>query len=410
MAKKKRSSPPVSKTYREYHYTELNPNPLNPRRIFDKLPLDILEESIRANKILVPLTVYRDQNDKKLYILDGERRWRCAQRIEIGEVSAKLETLPSDLTVPEGLKKTISYDPSKKELNGVLSYENSTKTLIHHAPIDKKQYDMIISMSETKAWQSTIDKLYESSKNKPPKDVKIPVNIVDPPDPTANMLYMFHVHNLREQWDIMPTALSLQTIIKDLGVDDEEALAELTKLSEKRVKDCKILLSYPEKYQSMMLEPDPSKRLKANLFIEMHPVLELYEELGKRASAGKDRDGLTETFIEKYQEGLIKSVIHFRNILQARDLLEEAERLDDFKIAATRFVKDSSAKLRDLFDPLAAEEREVQDAKSLCKDFLTKIRRLKLSHATTKRRELSSALKSVQKEIESLLTALSGEE
>lgn len=410
MPTKKKNSPPVSKTYGEYRYTDLNPNPLNPRRIFDKLKLDVLEESIRANKILVPLTVYRDENDSKLYILDGERRWRCAQRIETGEVSASLETLPADLKVPEKLRGSVSYDPSKKELKGVLSYEGSTNVLIHHAPVDKEWHDILASMSETKAWQSAVDELYEASKEKPPREVKIPVNIVDPPDPTANMLYMFHVHNLREQWELMPTALSLQTIIDDLGVDEVDALAELTKLSKRRVEDCKKLLSYSKKYQSMMMDPDPSQRLKANLFIEMHPVLDLYRDLGKRVSAGKDRNELTELFIEKHKEHLIKSVVHFRRILEARDLLEDTERWDDFKSAAYKFVKDEGAKLEGLFNPLTVEERSVQDATGLCKDFLTKLRKLKLSHATTKRRELTSALKSVQKEVESLLESLSGEE
>jgi hypothetical protein len=52
-----------NKTYGEYRYTDVHPNPLNPRRIFDKYKLDVLEESIRANRILVPLTVYRSKKD-----------------------------------------------------------------------------------------------------------------------------------------------------------------------------------------------------------------------------------------------------------------------------------------------------------------------------------------------------------
>jgi hypothetical protein len=47
-----------AKTYGEYRYLDLYLNPPNPRRIFDKYKLDVLEESIRANRILVPLTVY----------------------------------------------------------------------------------------------------------------------------------------------------------------------------------------------------------------------------------------------------------------------------------------------------------------------------------------------------------------
>src|SRR5438477_5138994 len=98
-----------SKTYTEVSYKEIEPNPLNPRRIFDKLRLDVLEESIRANKILVPLTAYRDSHSGKLYILDGERRWRCAVRIETGEVSVELRSLPRGITIPSDLRDALVY-------------------------------------------------------------------------------------------------------------------------------------------------------------------------------------------------------------------------------------------------------------------------------------------------------------
>src|SRR2546422_5692341 len=38
-------------------------------------------------------------------------------------------------------------------------------------------------------------------------DIKLPANIVDPPTKVAGLLYMFSIHNLREQWELMPTAL-----------------------------------------------------------------------------------------------------------------------------------------------------------------------------------------------------------
>src|SRR5947207_272362 len=169
--KKKKNKPPTSKTYGEFRYTDLSPNPLNPRRIFDKLKLDILEESIRANKILVPLTVYRDRKTSQLYILDGERRWRCAHRIETGEVSTKLATLPRYLNIPPQLESLIKFDPDSHELSGTLSYESTTNILIHHEPINRHRYDQLIAMSDTKGWQSAVDRLYAESKAKPPKEV-----------------------------------------------------------------------------------------------------------------------------------------------------------------------------------------------------------------------------------------------
>jgi hypothetical protein len=58
-------------TFREFTHKELSPNPLNPRRLFDQVELDVLEDSIRKNGILVPLTVYEERNGK-FYILDGD--------------------------------------------------------------------------------------------------------------------------------------------------------------------------------------------------------------------------------------------------------------------------------------------------------------------------------------------------
>jgi hypothetical protein len=385
----------ATKTYTECRYNEIEPNPLNPRRIFDKYKLDVLEESIRDKKILVPLMAYRGE-DGELYILDGERRWRCAERIEKGEVSVHLRALPSDVKIPSHLKE-------------VLDYNEATGVLTHRAPINAERHDELQALSRASDWQEAVAELYSQSKKKPPKEVVIPANIVDPPTPEANMLYMFHVHNLRDQWELMPTALSLQIIVKELGETDDAKLAELTKLSEPNVKRCKILLTFPKRYQEMMLHPNPDERLKANLFIEMHPVLDFYEGLGTRACGGRSRHELVDLFIQKYRDGLIPSVIHFRKILNARDLLEGTDRWDEVKNAATRFVAEPKSKIKTLFDPLTAEEQQARNVTELCKGFVGSLQKLKLEH-TTKRRGVVAALQVVQKEVQKLLNSLAGEE
>lgn len=57
----------------------LQRNPENPRLIFRADDLQHLEDSIKARGILVPLTVYEDAGN--YFIMDGERRWRCAMRL-----------------------------------------------------------------------------------------------------------------------------------------------------------------------------------------------------------------------------------------------------------------------------------------------------------------------------------------
>ena len=53
----------------------LQPNPHNPRYLFDEDPLTTLKDSIRKVGILVPLTVFKAAGSNKYTILDGQRRW-----------------------------------------------------------------------------------------------------------------------------------------------------------------------------------------------------------------------------------------------------------------------------------------------------------------------------------------------
>jgi ParB family transcriptional regulator, chromosome partitioning protein len=319
-------------TFQEFSYKQLKPNPQNPRRIFDKIPLKTLEESIRANGILVPLTVYQEKRTQQHYILDGERRWRCAEVIE-----------------------TDSDDPRK---------------------------------------------------------VPIPANVVDPPDAVANILWMFNIHNLREQWDLMPTALSLGVLINHLDETDDKRLSELTKLSAPQLKRCKVLLSYDKKYHALMMDPDPENRIKANFFIELYPVLELLEKMPQRVRGGKSRDEIIKHFLTLYRNEKIPSVIHFRRILEANDYLtvdgeKDEAKEEQFRDALRTLVNSDKYTIRKLFDPLTAEDRSIVSAQKLCSQFLDELEALKVAHVV-KRAPLQRALLKVQKYVSELLTKLEG--
>jgi ParB/RepB/Spo0J family partition protein len=71
---------------------ELERNPDNPRLIFRADDLKTLEDSIAARGILVPLTVYADGDH--YYLLDGERRWRCAIRLNLATVPVIVQPKP----------------------------------------------------------------------------------------------------------------------------------------------------------------------------------------------------------------------------------------------------------------------------------------------------------------------------
>lgn len=205
---------------------ELQPNPHNPRRLFDPEPLKTLKESIEKVGILVPLTVYWAKGQKTWVILDGQRRWICAQEL-------KLRTVPA--------------------------------------------------------------------------------NEVAEPTVVQNIVTMFQIHKLREDWELMPTALTLEVLMKEMKENRANRLAELTGLDQAVVVRCKKLLSFPKKYQDMMLNPDPEKRVKADFFIELYPVL--HDRTVQRMVWFRP-DTFTAKMLRRYNERKLNAVTDFRKIKQ----------------------------------------------------------------------------------------------
>lgn len=206
----------------------LLPNPHNPRVLFDEAPLKTLQDSIEKVGILVPLTVYFDKRKDKFVILDGQRRWICAQNLGLEEV---------------------------------------------------------------------------------------PVNQVEEPSLVQNIVTMFQIHKLREDWELMPSALKLELLMDELKERNEARLSALTGLDKAVVSRCKKLLDYPRKYQDMMLEPDPKRRIKADFFIELYAVR---NDRLVNSMKWFNRNMFTERMLHKYQNKLggFKSVTDFRKIKQ----------------------------------------------------------------------------------------------
>lgn len=79
---------------------EINPdkiirNPDNPRLIFREEEMNELLESIREVGIKVPISVY--PTDGRYTLIDGERRWRCAKKLNWKTIPALVQPKPTHL-------------------------------------------------------------------------------------------------------------------------------------------------------------------------------------------------------------------------------------------------------------------------------------------------------------------------
>jgi ParB family chromosome partitioning protein len=105
----------------------IQPNPLQPRRVFQPERLAELAQSIRSNGIVQPLVVRKVGAQYQL--VAGERRWRAAKLAELTHVPVVIRDIPDDrlleITLIENIQRedlnpietAIAFDRLGKELN-----------------------------------------------------------------------------------------------------------------------------------------------------------------------------------------------------------------------------------------------------------------------------------------------------
>jgi ParB family chromosome partitioning protein len=238
----------------------------------------------------------------------------------------------------------------------------------------------------------------------------LPANVVEPPTKIAGLLYMFSIHNFREAWELMPTALGLKVVMEELGETDNRALSKLTGLSDAQIERCKKLLAFPEQFQQMSLDPNPQTRIPSNFWIEALPVIELATaEIPTIKKLGRNR--ATEKLVEKYRDKKIKSVIHFRRIMEGYELTED-EPATRAKLMRTleEFFLNPKTETRASFDDFVVEKKRVGSALAACESFLAQLQRFKLTYTTDdeERANLRRALREVRAYCKSLEQALAG--
>jgi ParB family transcriptional regulator, chromosome partitioning protein len=204
----------------------------NPRIAFRQGELEELQESIRRYGVQVPIAVYKKGSGYVL--IDGERRWRCASKLNLRTIPALVQSEPK---------------------------------------------------------------------------------------PLENLLLMFNIHALREQWDLLTIALKLPKITSllkaELGEEPTEIeLSARTGLSRGVIRRCRMLTELPEKYKKMLLDeltkPKSKQLLSEDLFIEIERSLKTV----KRAipEAIPDIDKARDVLVKKYREKVIDNIVDFRKV------------------------------------------------------------------------------------------------
>ena len=153
----------------------------------------------------------------------------------------------------------------------------------------------------------------------------VPANIIDAPDRLHNILLMFNIHNVRKDWELVPTALKLETIIRLLRNRrmSNINLAKLTGMSPVRIAECKRILTFDKKYIDIALEIDPRKRIRGDFLSQLALPLEQIDNFPEIVNEyGRDR--FIDRMIAKYRERTI--VNHINEFRMLKKILTSTDK------------------------------------------------------------------------------------
>jgi ParB family chromosome partitioning protein len=275
---------------------KIEPNPENPRLIFREAEMQQLLDSIREVGIQVPLTVFAKRS--RYVLLDGERRWRCARRLNLATVPAIVQPAPGRL---------------------------------------------------------------------------------------ENILMMFNIHNVRENWELMPMARKLgevQKMLVEAGrASRAKDLAGITGLSLPTVRRALELLELPQKYQTMLMKeaqkPRDEQVITADVFVEIFKarravqsyVPEVFEEVSERE--------FVDSLVDKYSSNVVNNVVKFRDLGR----IARAERAggDADKVAPVivDFIRTPDYKIEDAFHETVEADYRGRDIGTRARGLLERLQELR---------------------------------
>ncbi len=150
---------------------------------------------------------------------------------------------------------------------------------------------------------------------------KIPAIIREsPPDDAKNIVEMFNIHKVREDWEDMPTARALKQVMDRTGMTDVNALRDLTGLSREQIARYLLALELSPEYQELIDSGD----VPMNFFVELDrnvikPLARNRVQLAEEFAPQR----LQASFLAKRDAGALADLIDLRKV---KPIIQRAER------------------------------------------------------------------------------------
>lgn len=166
--------------------------------------------------------------------------------------------------------------------------------------------DAFVLMDGERRWSSALDLALAA----------VPVSLIPAPSPEENLLRMFNIHAVREEWPLVSIALSLGEVIELTAENREGRLAEMTGLPRGTVRRAKRLLSLPRQELGLIQEEAHLDRVdqvhREDLYLEIDAAESVIRNELPEIARRYSRDEVIRQFARKREVGALRSVTEFR--------------------------------------------------------------------------------------------------
>src|SRR5690242_2832722 len=212
----------------------------------------------------------------------------------------------------------------------------------------------------------------------------IPAIIQPKPTELENLILMFNIHGLREQWDVFTIANKLTRIIElkknELGREPtEQELSEETGLTRGILRRCKLIIALPARFKKIILEelkkPKKEQVFSEDFFLEMEGALKTVKN-NVPESVAKINE-VRDVLMKKYETGIVKNLTDFRKLSKIATSWKNVEYpFEKIEAAFKKVFNDNSISIDDVYKETVEALYGDKKLSNNAYNFLQRIRRI----------------------------------
>jgi ParB family transcriptional regulator, chromosome partitioning protein len=188
---------------------------------------------------------------------------------------------------------------------------------------------------------------------------EVPVQVISAPNPVENLVQMFNIHSVREEWSLVAIALALQQLMRMTGEDREGRLADMTGLTRSTVRRAKRLLSLPRRELDLIQSEAHLDRNEQIHRVDLYLEIERAESVLRRSIPEIEetfsREDIIRQFARKREEGNLRNVTDFRDVGKLAEAAKN-DLVDRGRVvkAVTELIEDVSLNPPEIYERVAA--------------------------------------------------------